>query len=67
MTHKIQVELNHWKDIPCSEIDVAEFSNEFGNYGKQIRKIEKRGKEWRVYSGSDTMIREVPNALPIVD
>jgi hypothetical protein len=67
MAHKIQDELNHWKDTLWSEIEVIELSNECENYGKQIRKIEKRGKEWAVYSGLDTMIREVSNTLPIMN
>jgi hypothetical protein len=67
MAHKIHSEFNHCKDTLWSEIEVAELSNECENYGKQIRKIEKRGKEWEVYSGLDTMIREVSNTLPIMD
>ena len=67
MEHEIETNLNKWKDTLWAEIDVAVLSNECENYLKTIRKVEKRAKEWGVYSGLDAFIKSVSSALPILD
>jgi hypothetical protein len=67
ITHGIQEELEIRKNILWSEIDVAVLSNECQNHVKTIRRIEKREKEWGVYSGLDQLIESVSSTIPIMD
>ena len=67
IAHKIQDELEAWKETLWSEIDVSVLSNELENDVKTIRKIEKRAKEWGVYIGLDALIKSVSGTLPIMD
>ncbi|OHS95209.1 Dynein heavy chain family protein [Tritrichomonas foetus] len=67
IAHDIEGKLQKWKDTLWSEIDIAVLSNECENYTKTIRKIEKRAKEWGVYTGLDALIKSVSSAMPILD
>jgi dynein heavy chain len=65
--HRIEMELLAWKSSLWASIEIAELSSQCEDYGKTIRKIEKRAKEWSVYNGMDALIKSVSSALPILD
>jgi len=65
--HDIVDHLEAWKNTLWKDIDVALLSIECENYGKQIRRIEKRAKDWGVWAGLDQYIKEVSSTLPIMD
>ena len=67
LAHDIEQKLQKWKDTLWSDIDIAVLSNECENYTKSIRRIEKRAKEWGVYTGIDQLIKSVASAMPILD
>jgi dynein heavy chain len=65
--HRIEAELQAWKSTLWAEIEIAELSSKCEEYGKTIRRIEKRAKEWSVYNGMDVLIKSVSSALPLLD
>ena len=68
MAHKISTEIARWKNTLWSEVDFSVLANECEQYSKTMRyQIDKRAKEWGVYSGLETLIKSVSSAIPILE
>jgi hypothetical protein len=53
--------------VETLRLTIAVLSNECENYLRTIRRIEKRARDWSVYSGLDQLIKSVSSTIPIMD
>ena len=68
IAHDISTEIAKWKNTLWSEVDFSLLSNECDGYSRTMRhQIDKRAKEWGVYTGLETLIKSVSSAIPILE
>lgn len=67
LAKRIIDEIDEWKRTLWNDIDVARLSSEIEQNQKVVRKIEKRAKEWGVYTGLEDLLKTVSAVIPIME